>query len=109
MLGDFMGMAGTYESRKVGRYDKNGVVISTCSVIDSPEPYETAVSHKLFNDGSYIIVQKYDSTEEANKGHEAWIKKMTAKKLPETIKDVSTDEWNTKMGNSGIEYGRGIK
>ena len=32
----------------------------------------------------------YDTKEAAQKGHNKWVKKMTAKELPKAIKDVST-------------------
>lgn len=83
----------TYETRKVtDSYEKDGVFVDTCLVNNSSQPYETAVSHPNYNDDKLIIVQMYDTEEQAQKGHKKWIKKMTAKELPKAIKDVSTSD-----------------
>ena len=82
----------THEQRKVARYEKDGVFIDTCAVNDSDQPFETAIEHPKFNDGVMIIVQLYDTKEQAQKGHNKWVKKMTAKELPKAIKDVSTSD-----------------
>ena len=85
-------MTGNYDSRRVGRHEEENLIISTCRVTDSDQPYETAVSHKDYNSGSWVIVEQYDTKGEAEIGHEDWIGKMTAKELPEELKDVSTCE-----------------
>lgn len=82
----------THEERKVARYEKNGLFIDTCAVNDSSQPYETAVAHPNYNNDELIIVQRYDTKEQARKGHDKWVKKMTAKELPKAIKDVSTSD-----------------
>ena len=89
-----LGMEGNYDSRKVGRYEAEtgGLIISTCSVTDSDQPYETAISHKSYNNADWVIAEQYDTKEKAEAGHEAWIKKMTAKELPMELKDISTCE-----------------
>jgi hypothetical protein len=85
-------MAGTYETRKIGTYDKKDVFVSTAEVTDSDQPYETAVAHPRYNDDELVIVEMYETRKQAEKGHKKWVKKMTAKKLPKTLKDVSTAE-----------------
>lgn len=81
----------SYESRKVARYDgEDGFFISTAAVNDSDHPFETAVAHPLYNGGGIVIVEMYDSKEEAQEGHDRWVNKMTASDLPETLSDVST-------------------
>lgn len=91
----------THETRKVAdSYEKDGVFVDTCSVNDSSQPYETAVSHPNYNNDKLIIVQLYDTKEQAQKGHKKWIKKMTAKKLPKAIKDISTSDV--------IDFARGL-
>ncbi len=78
------------EQRKVGTYKKGGLFVDTCEVSDSDEPYETAVAHKKYNKGDIVIVEMYDNLKESEKGHKKWVKKMTSKKLPKELKDVST-------------------
>ena len=82
----------THDERKVATYEKDGVFVDTCAVNDSEQPYETAVSHPSYNDDKLIIVQMYDTKEQAQKGHKKWVKKMTTKELPKAIKDVSTSD-----------------
>lgn len=88
----FMSMAGNYEDRKVDRYEIKDLIISTCSVNDSDHPYETAISHKSYNDGHWVIVEHYDDLESSKLGHSKWVKKMISKKLPKELKDVSTSD-----------------
>jgi len=83
-------MNNTYEQRKIARYEKDGIFVDTCAVGDSEQPYETAIEHPKYNNGVMIIVQMYDTKEQAKKGHNKWVKKMTAQNLPKAIKDVST-------------------
>ena len=87
-------MLGNYEERKVDNYkdEKKGLCIDTCMVTDSKKDYETAIGHPQYNDGSLIIVELYDTKEEAQEGHNIWVKRMTGKKLPGQLKDVSTAE-----------------
>ncbi len=87
---DFLGMDGNYEDRKVGRHETENLFVSTVEVTDSDKPYETAVQHKSYNDNALIIVELYDTIKQAKTGHKKWIKKMTSKKLPSELKDVST-------------------
>lgn len=85
-------MANTYENRKVARYEKDDVFVDTCRITDSEQPYETAVAHPKYNDNKIVIVEMYNTEEEAKRGHSKWVKKMTSKKLPKTLKDVSTSD-----------------
>lgn len=84
------GMAGNYEERKLGRYFKDGVFVSTAYVSDSDYPFETGVAHPDYNNHEVIVVESYTSKSEAFLGHKKWVKIMTAKKLPSTLLDVST-------------------
>ena len=90
MILDFLSIMDTQEERKVDTYEKEDLFVDTCSITDSDKPYETAIACPQYNDAKLIIVELYDTKEEAQKGHNKWVKIMTAKKLPETIKDVST-------------------
>jgi len=92
MLFDFLSMAANYEDRKIARYEKDDILVDTCAVNDSDQPYETGVVHPQYNNGECIIVELYDTKKEAKIGHKKWVKTMTAEKLPKVIKDVSSSE-----------------
>ena len=89
---NFFSMQGNYEERKVDNYEKDNIVIDTCRVTDSLQPYETGVCHPKYNNGNWIIVEMYDTKEDAKKGHDKWVKKMTSSKPPKQLKDVSNCE-----------------
>ena len=91
MLFDFYDMAGTYEQRKVANDVVNGVTVDTAAVIDSDQPYETAVKAPQYNDNSWVIVEMHDSKEQAEIGHAKWVE-VFRKGAPETLEDVSTAE-----------------
>lgn len=76
--------------RKVARFEKGKVIVDTCAVTDSDKPYETGISHPSYNKGDWVIVELYDTKGEAKIGHKKWVKKLTSKRLPKTLKDVST-------------------
>ena len=88
---DFFNMADTYEQRKVDHFEKNDLAIDTCAVTDIDGfDYETAIEHPAYNEGAWVIVEQYITKEEAQKGHDKWVKKLT-KKLPDKLKDVATN------------------
>ncbi len=87
----FFNMLGSYEDRKVDRYESENCLISTAAVTDGDSPYETAISHPSYNSGSWVIVAKYDSKEKAQTGHDEWVKTMTADPLPVMLVDVQND------------------
>lgn len=92
---NFLSMADNYEQRVVANFVPEGAsdwLVDTAAVTDSEQPFETAVQHPRYNEGAIVIVELYDTREEALAGHERWVKTMTAKKLPATLKDVSTCE-----------------
>lgn len=89
---DFFLMEETYEERKIRRYENKNLIISTAIVIDSPAFAETAISHKQYNNGNWIVVENYENKKEAIKGHEKWKKKMTSKILPKNLTDISRAE-----------------
>src|SRR5436309_3034752 len=90
MLTEMFGMIGNYEQRKVERYDKGNLMVSTARNTDSDQPFETAIAHPKYNDGKIVVVEMYDDMESAKAGHLRWVKTMTAKQLPKTLKNVST-------------------
>lgn len=72
-------------------FGRQGLIISTIGDMgDTEHSYETAVSHPEYNDGRWVIVQEYDTEEDARNGHEKWLKTMTADALPNELRDVST-------------------
>ena len=93
---DILQMFSNYEDRKIAGYEsgkgEKRVFVSTVEVTDSTEPFETAVAHPLYNNRKLIIVETYDTREEALVGHDKWIKTITQKKdkLPTYLRDVST-------------------
>ena len=88
----FLDMIGNYEDRKVDNYQgDNNLEIDTCSVTDGEHDYETAVAHPEYNHGKWVIVEAYDTKDEAQAGHNKWVKKMTGKKLPAKLTDCTND------------------
>ena len=103
----FMNMQGTYEARKVDRYEKDDLFVDTCLVTGSDKPYETAVAHPKYNGGKMVIVELYDTKAQAQEGHDRWVKTMTAKTLPKSLKDVSTAEVAQLLDIFGTEWRNG--
>lgn len=56
-------------------YGENQVV-STIKAADGDRPYETAVLDTRYNT-SFIVVEAYDTAEEAVKGHDHWVSVMS--------------------------------
>ncbi len=86
---NFMDMAGNYEDRKVDRHDGENFFISTARVTDGQKDYETAVAHPNYNDGKIVIVEMYDTKEEAQTGHDKWVGFMSSDSLPLKLIDCS--------------------
>jgi len=80
-----------YENRGVERYETDNLIVDTCEVHDQPDPYnfETAVSHRRYDNGEWIIVELYEVEAEAILGHNKWVKAMVSNGLPEQLVDVS--------------------
>ena len=89
---DWVSMAGNYEERKVNRYKKGDLIIDTAMVTDSEFQYETAIKHPCYHEGYWIIVENYDTLNEAKKGHKKWVEVMTRDKPPEELVDVGCAE-----------------
>jgi len=93
-LFSFLEDEGTHNQRKVARFEQGeSIIIDTCEVSDGTDPYETAVMHPEYNDGKWIIVQSYRTREDARRGHDDWVRTMTSRVLPKSLKDC---------GNAGI-------
>ena len=89
---NFMSMADNYEERKVDNTKFEKTEIDTCSVTDSNQDYETGIKDPRYNDGDWIIVEMYDTKEEAQTGHNKWVETMR-NNPPSELKDMSTCEW----------------
>lgn len=85
----FLDMMSNYEDRKVDNFEEGDLFIDTCAVNDSAKPYETAIGHPNYNDGKLVIVELYDTKEQAQEGHNKWVKIMTTEPLPERLYDAS--------------------
>ena len=85
-----------YEERKVNKTDYDWGMISTAKVSDGRKPYETAVKHRDYNDEKMVIVDCYDTIEEAEKGHDKWI--VTMESPPEELKDIANSEIQEFIG-----------
>jgi len=77
----------------VARFESNdGVfIVDTCVAGDTRKP-ETGIAHPAYNQGGWVIVEEYKSVKLAKIGHAKWVKKMLAKKLPKSLRDVSSCE-----------------
>lgn len=73
MLG-FLNDMDNYDDRVVGRDEFDWGYISTAQVSDGRQPIETAIGHEEYNNGKLVIVEAYDTVEEAKVGHARWIK-----------------------------------
>ena len=86
---DFFLAVGNYEDRKVARFDAPWGFVDTVQVCDGSQPFETAVQHPDYNGGGMVIVEAYDTMKEAQVGHDKWVAKMTAKRLPSKLVDCA--------------------
>jgi hypothetical protein len=85
---DFLFDMNNYNERKVARFVEGSTIVDTCRVSDSTQPFETAIEHPRYNGGKWIVVEQYNTKEEAEAGHDKWVKIMTGE-LPGVLKDVS--------------------
>ena len=90
-------MLGTYAYRKVDRFETDLFAIDTALVTDRIQPYETAIAHKDFRGGNWIILGWRRTKEEAQKFHDEMVKYFC-----EHEKEITsiTDVWEN------IEYER---
>lgn len=87
---EFLNDFGNYDERKVDHTElEGGAQIDTARVSDGRQPFETAVSHPDYNDDKWVIVEAYDTKEDAQKGHDRWVKTMGTDPLPTELKDCS--------------------
>ena len=87
MIGNIAGIMGNYEARLVANTEIDGGIVDTCRVTDSHRQYETGISHPAYHDGLWVIVEGYDTKEQAALGHARWVAALAAK--PARLTDVS--------------------
>ena len=83
-------------ARKVVRDTFDWGFISTVSVTDGRKTFETAIKHPEYNGGDMVIVDCYDTVEEAEAGHRAWVKTM--ENPPEELIDIANSEIQQAIG-----------
>jgi len=81
-----LSMLGNYEERKIGRNEYDWGLISTIQVTDGILPFETGICHRDYSD-NVIVVESYQTKEEASSGHEKWVRTMTSDSLPDVLQD----------------------
>src|SRR5258705_1718212 len=84
---NFLNALDNYEDRKVDSTEVGDSEVDTCSVNDGIQDYETAVKHPKYNDGEWIIVEAYDTKEDAQTSHDKWVKIMSSIPLPNKLID----------------------
>jgi hypothetical protein len=102
-LFDMFSMMGNYEERKVENTIVNGATIDTARVTDAEKDFETGIMHPGFNGGKWIIVELYDTKEEAQEGHHKWVA-LFKKSIPIELSDVST----SSIAKLGMSFGVNI-
>lgn len=103
----FFNDIGNYDDRKVGRDYFDWGFISTAKVSDGQKDYETAVEHPEYNDGSMVIVDSYDTKEEAEAGHKKWVATMTSDNLPEELVDIANSDIQQMIGKETFKRVKG--
>ena len=81
MFLDMFDMIGNYEERLIGNDKVNGFEVDTVRVTDTGYYAETAIRHPELDDGYWIIVQEYETHEQAEKGHERWVDMLENEKI----------------------------
>jgi hypothetical protein len=87
----FRNLFESHENRLVENTSINGAEIDTCKVYDSKLLYETGIRHREYNDGHWVIVEAYNTKDDAMKGHQRWVK-LLYKKLPENLVGIDQTE-----------------
>lgn len=80
------------ESTPLDLYEDSNVVVSTVYT-NELEKWETGISHCKYNNGDWIIVEEYETEQEAKDGHLKWKTTMTDFVLPDKLVDVSTSHF----------------
>ena len=70
---NLISMMGNYEARKVDRFENDLFTVDTALVTDKEQSYETAIAHKDFNGGEWIVLGWRSTKEEAQKFHDEMV------------------------------------
>lgn len=82
----------TYEERKVDRTTINGYMVDTVKSGDIGKLYETGIIDDK-QELEWVIVEDYDTIEEAQEGHNKWVKKVKRKNFNfNRLKDIYEGE-----------------
>lgn len=82
----------TYEERKVDRTTINGYIVDTVKSGDIGKLYETGIIDDK-QELEWVIVEGYDTLEEAQEGHNKWVKKVKRKNFNfNNLKDIYEGE-----------------
>lgn len=75
---------------RIARYEspEKQLIVSTIKCGDGLYNFETAISHKDYNEGEWMIVAAYNESDSAVSGHNEWVVLMTSEELPESILEV---------------------
>jgi hypothetical protein len=85
---DFIYDMFNHEARRVDNTVLDGsTTIDTCKVSDGKQPYETGIECPKYNNGNWVIVEAYDTKEEAQAGHNKWVGIMSSDKQPDKLVD----------------------
>lgn len=101
---DFMSMANNYEQRLVDNYEDDILIVDTCLVTDGEKQYETAIQHPDYYKDKWIVVEAYDTKEEAQVGHDKWVKIMTTEPLPEQLVDCCNSAVGQLAATFGVDF-----
>ena len=93
--------AAPHSEREIAHDETEDLVVDTVAVNDSEQPFETGIKHPLYNDGRWIIVEMYNTKEEAVIGHNKWVEKMTAAELPDQLEEKGTSGAIDLLRNDG--------
>ena len=74
---------------RIARYETSSTLVSTILAPDTNK-YETCILDSKYNNGQAIVVQEYETEEEALIGHNNWVLKIR-ETSPEIIVDVSSN------------------
>lgn len=110
LFNDMMSNLGSGEERTVARYERDtgDLTISTMENRGDNYAFETAISHSLYKDSNWIVVELYDTREDAQTGHDKWLAAMNSDDLPGELVDViyalvepdTPDVWTYKQDQS---------
>lgn len=113
---DWMYMSGNYGARKVGRYEYEHGFVSTARATDGRRPFETAVQDSRYGrtedwgEGptfvardEMVIVEAYNTKEEAIEGHQRWEALMKSDTPPKKLVEccnAGIAEWVDDLGGT---------